>query len=295
MSKVYDYVTQEIIRKMKEEKVSPWQKPWIMGNQVNYVTQKPYRGVNTLLLSRSGEYLTFNQIKQKGGKIKKGSKSEMVIFFKPIDKSNKDSETDAENKDKYVVLRYYKVFHLSDIEGIESRMKAKQINNPIEEAENVIKNYKDCPDITYQEPDRAYYNKLNDKINVPGINQHKTAEEYYQTTFHEIIHSTGHEKRLSRFKDNEMVHFGSESYSKEELIAEIGAAMLAGITGIVNKTINNSVSYINSWIQQLENDSTLIVKAAAQAQKAADYIQGVEIIKAETSDQDKFQQLEKNI
>ena len=126
-NKVYDYITEEIIRKMKEEKIAPWQKPWI-GEQVNYVTQKPYRGVNTLLLKKSGEYLTFNQIKEKGGNLKKGSKSEIVIFFKPVhDKKIKNTERDEENKEKYVVLRYYRVFHLDDVEGLESK-SVKKIN-----------------------------------------------------------------------------------------------------------------------------------------------------------------------
>jgi antirestriction protein ArdC len=271
MSKVYDYVTQEIIRKMKEEKIAPWHKPWI-GNQVNYITQKPYRGVNTLLLKKSGEYLTWNQIKEKGGKLKKGSKSEMVIFFKPVEKKDKKrDEKNKKNKEKYIVLRYYKVFHLDDVEGLESKY-IKKINNPIKEAEKIIESYENKPRILNTEKNRAYYDIRFDKINVPSINNHEKSEEYYSTLFHEAIHSTGHKNRLSRFKENEIVNFGSESYSKEELIAEIGAAMLCGIAGIVDKTINNSVSYLDSWIKQLKNDSTLIVKAAAKAQEAADYI-----------------------
>lgn len=274
-NKVYDYVTQEIIRKMKEEKIAPWQKPWVVGNQVNYVTQKPYRGVNTLLLKKSGEYLTFNQIKAAGGSIKKGSKSEMVIFFKPVDKKTAASESDDEKKDKYVVLRYYKVFHISDTTGIKSKYKSKKINDPIIEAEEIIKNYKECPDIQNNGTNKAYYNPRLDYINIPSINNHNSSEEYYSTAFHEIIHSTGHKKRLGRFTDNKISAFGNESYSKEELVAEIGSAYLSGITGIVQKTIDNSVSYLNSWIKELENDSTLIVKAAAAAQKAADYIQNI--------------------
>ncbi|MEN8908114.1 MAG: zincin-like metallopeptidase domain-containing protein, partial [Clostridiales bacterium] len=259
-NKVYDYVTQEIIRKIKEEKIVPWQKPWI-GEQVNYVTQKHYRGVNTLLLKKSGEYLTFSQIKEKGGELKKGSKGEMVIFFKPLEKEKKDKKS----KEKYIVLRYYKVFHLDDVEGLESKY-VKKINNPIKEAENIINNYEDKPRIVNIEQNRAYYDMFSDKINVPLISNHKTSEDYYSTLFHEAIHSTGYKERIGRFKENEIMNFGSDVYSKEELIAEIGAAMLCGIAGIIDKTINNSVSYLDSWIKQLENDSTLIVKAAAAAQ-----------------------------
>jgi antirestriction protein ArdC len=276
-NKVYDYVTERIIEKMKEEKIAPWQVPWTMGigNQINYITRKPYRGVNTLLLSKPGEYLTFNQIKEKGGKIKKGSKSEMVIFFKPV--KQKTDEEDEEQKNQYVVLRYYKVFHLDNVEGIKSKIEPKEKinNNSITKAENIIKNYKDCPKIVHNNPSEAYYNIGLDYINTPDINSCRSSESYYSTLFHEITHSTGSKKRLKRFKKGEKMKFGNEVYSKEELIAEIGSAMLCGITGIIDKTINNSVSYLDNWIKQLENDKTLIVKASAKAQASSDYILGI--------------------
>lgn len=272
-NKVYEYVTEEIIRKMKEEQIAPWHKPWIMGNQVNYVTQKPYTGVNTLLLSRSGEYLTFKQIKEKKGHLKKGSKSEMVIFFKKVDPKNEAAEVNPDDKG-YYVLRYYKVFHLSDVEGIESKLEDKPNldNEPIEAAEKIVTSYQDGPTIKHIHDNQAYYSSLMDIINTPDITRFNNVEEYYSTLFHEMIHSTGHKDRLNRWTGNYNHKFGSKDYSKEELVAEIGASMLCGVTGIIDTTIDNSVAYLNSWIQKLQNDSTLIVSAAAQAQKACKLI-----------------------
>ena len=99
--------------------------------------------------------------------------------------------------------------------------------------------------------------------------------EYYSTLFHELVHSTGHSTRLDRFKDALPAHFGSQSYSKEELVAEMGAAFLCGSSGIVDRVIDNSAAYIASWTRRLKKDPKLVVMAAAQAQKAADYIQDV--------------------
>ncbi|MBN1467204.1 MAG: DUF1738 domain-containing protein [Fusobacteriaceae bacterium] len=276
-NKVYDYVTERIIEKMKEDNIAPWQIPWIIGigNQINYVSRKPYRGINTLLLKRPGEYLTAKQIKEEGGHIKKGSKSEMVIFYKPVNGDTEDKE-EEEQKDNYFILRYYRVFHINETEGIESKIEPEEKikNNPIEEAENILKKYKNRPEIKHSDSTKAYYNITKDYINVPDISNFRDSESYYTTLLHEIIHSTGSKKRLMRFKEGEIMKFGNEVYSKEELVAEIGAAMLSGVCGIINETIDNSVSYIKSWIEKLQNDTTLIVKAAAKAQAASDYILG---------------------
>jgi antirestriction protein ArdC len=100
-----------------------------------------------------------------------------------------------------------------------------------------------------------------------------SAEEFYATSFHELVHSTGHKSRLDR---PEITHEGimlADSYSKEELVAEMGAAFLANICGIDGKTFNNSVAYVQGWMKRIKDDKRLIVKAASQAQKAADFIQ----------------------
>jgi len=130
------------------------------------------------------------------------------------------------------------------------------------------------PTLHYEEP-RAYYRPLTDAINMPRPELFDSPEKYYSTLFHEMTHSTGHERRLNRSTLTDLCPFGSTSYSKEELVAEMGAAFLCGVCGIKNRTIDNSAAYIASWLRVLKNDKQMVILAAAQAQRAADFIQGV--------------------
>lgn len=277
MNKVYQYVTERIIKKMEQGEI-PWEKGWMHIPALNYVTRKPYKGINKLLLD-GGEYLTFNQVQQLGGKVKKGAKAEMVVFYtsytKTITMTNTETGEEEEKEVSIPVLKYYNVFNLKDVEGIPSKLKKIQ-HEPIKEAEEVISRYKTCPEIVHDNPDKACYYPIRDIINVPEKGLFKDINEYYSTLFHEMVHSTGHEKRLKRFDNSPDEHmFGSDSYSKEELVAEIGAAMLCEHVGILNRTIDNSAAYLQSWIKVLKNDMTLIVHAASKAQKAVDYILNV--------------------
>jgi antirestriction protein ArdC len=264
---IHEMVTDKIIEKL-EQGIVPWRKPWRNGGAVNWKTQKPYRGINCMLLA-DGEYATFKQITEAGGKVKKGAKSEIVVFWKWIEK-----EENGE-KERIPLLRYYNVFNvLTQAEGLESKREEQTFDhNPIEACENIIKGYIGKPKM-FNLRDGAWYKPLPDYINVPPISDFPNVEEYYATTFHEMIHSTGHSDRLNREGINTVASFGSEDYSKEELVAEIGAAMLSGVAMIDMSTFENSVSYINSWLKVLKNDKTLLVKAGSQSQKAVDYILG---------------------
>ncbi|KAB2329418.1 ArdC family protein [Bacillus mesophilum] len=267
---VYEIVTQNIIEKL-ENGVIPWRKPWTNANAVNWVTQKPYRGINVMLLE-PGEYATFKQIKDAGGKVKKGAKSQIIVFWNWMDKKDPDTG----EIEKIPFLRYYRVFEINtQVDGLNSKRESIEYDHdPIQKAEEIKKGYINSPDITYM-PGRAVYYPTLDKINCPPIKDFKVAEEHYSVLFHEMIHSTGHQTRLKRKGITTAgVAFGDEVYSKEELVAELGASMLCGVAGIDNHTIENSASYIQSWLRQLKDDSRMIVQAAAQAQKAADYILG---------------------
>lgn len=266
---VYEIVTERIIEKLKKGEI-PWRKPWNSYPAVNWVTQKLYRGINQLLLE-PGEYATWNQIKKAGGHVKKGAKSHMVTFWKLIEVKNEDEEGVVET---IPFLRYYRVFNIKDCEGIESRRKVETFDHdPIEEAEKIIEGYPDAPEITFA-PGRAFYRPSDDIISIPEKSDFEQVEEYYSTIFHEMVHSTGHKKRLGRNGVTKLSAFGSHEYSKEELVAEIGAAMLCGLAGIEQETLDNSAAYVQGWLKKLEGDSKFIVSAASQAQKAADYIAG---------------------
>ncbi|WP_079524973.1 MULTISPECIES: ArdC family protein [Halobacillus] len=268
--KIYEMITNQIIKKLEEGTV-PWKKPFKNGVAINWKTQNPYRGINTMLLE-GGEYATFKQIKESGGKVKKGEKSQIVVFWKWLEVE--DEETEKEKKIPF--LRYYRVFEINtQVEGLESKRDTESYNhNPIEEAEKIKREYVNAPSFSFISG-AAYYKPFEDKVNVPPIKDFEDVNKYYSTLFHELIHSTGHKERLSREGITGTIKFGSENYSKEELIAELGASMLCGVTGIENTTIDNSASYIQSWLRALKNDKTLIIRASQQAQKASDYIQGL--------------------
>lgn len=277
---VYGIVTEKILKAL-EEGVVPWQKPWVgTGAAINYISRKPYKGVNTLLLDQPGEYLTFKQCAALGGKIKKGEKAQMIVFFT----FSEHKEKDANGDDKittFPVLKYYSVFHITQCEGIESKLEPPSPNaNPLLEGETIIDGYISRSGVGFEAvkgSDRAFYRPSEDRVVVPHISQYKLVEEYYSTTFHELTHSTGHSSRLKRFgeKNDGVAAFGDEVYSKEELIAEIGSSMLMSIAGIERpETFQNSASYLQSWLDVLKGDKRLIVTAANAAQKAVDCILG---------------------
>jgi len=270
---VYKIVTDRIIAKLKQG-VVPWRKPWVNGQPpvaVNWTTQKPYRGINQWLLE-PGEYATFKQIAEAGGRVRKGEKAQIVVFWNWIEKE--DEETGEVEKIPF--LRYYNVFEINtQVEGLQSKRKPVQTfdHDPIEAGEKIVRGYADCPEIRYASG-RAYYHKALDYIVVPPLIDFPNPNEFYSVLFHEMVHSTGHPDRLNRKGVAIPAAFGDKDYSKEELVAELGAAMLCSLAGIEDATINNSAAYIQNWLEQLGNDSKLIVYAAAQAQKAVDYITG---------------------
>jgi antirestriction protein ArdC len=275
---VYEMVTERILNQLKEGTI-PWQKPWT-GSQdgaYNYVSGKAYSVLNQMILKHEDAYLTFKQIQELGGKLKKGSKAEIVTFWKmlPIEEVNKDGE-----KVKKVIpfLRYYNVFWIGDTEGIERKDIQRIEHNPEEEAENIINLYMNSENHPSLQRDktsnRAYYSPLQDKVVVPEIGQYEHVEEYYSTLFHELTHSTGAKSRLNRIKIG-IAHFGNEEYSKEELVAEIGAATLVNMAGLeTEKSFNNSAAYIEGWSKALKDNVKMIVEASSKAAKAVNYILG---------------------
>jgi antirestriction protein ArdC len=276
MANVYNYVTDKIIEELQKGNI-PWQKNWKGQKAINYVTRKEYHGINTLLLPFPGEYLTFKQCTELNGKVKKGEKSHMIVFYKWIKEKDQDG-----NINEYPLLNYYNVFHISQCEGIDSKceeFKPENENNIIQEAENIINNYVLREGIKYNimiGSDRAYYQPSTDEVVLPDMKQFDTAESFYATAFHELTHSTGNEKRLKRIDNMKSHKFGSKDYSKEELIAEIGSAYLNNQIGIDNTAVfKNSVAYIQSWLKALKDDVKLITIAAGAAQKAVNYINNI--------------------
>jgi antirestriction protein ArdC len=284
---VYQLVTDLIIEKL-ESGIIPWRKPWNdYGAAVNYISKKPYRGINQLILNGlhiKPFYLTFKQAISLGGRVKKGTKSIPVTYWNFIYRNKETnrrisgdmvSSYPADLILKTAFLKYYRVFNIDDVLHVDfdiPDLSSEVDNYSIDRCEAVFFQMKDCPEIRHKE-NQAYYNPVYDFINTPPIELFKSSELYYSILHHELVHSVGHPKRLNRFDGNEISAFNSTNYSKEELIAEIGAAFLNGYTGILNDdTLNDSSAYIQGWLSKLRNDKKFIVEASAKAQKAVDYI-----------------------
>jgi antirestriction protein ArdC len=277
MPTVYEIVTQNVIEQL-EKGVAPWRKPRTASIPRNLISKRPYRGLNVFMLAGQGYgspyWLTFNQAKQLRAHVRQGEKSTLVSFWKFDEYAKENAQThETENKTS-VLLRYYRVFNLEQCDGLSAlRGDDRKPVNPIAECEGIVNHMPNAPQI--ERDSHAFYRPIADTVGMPSRNSFDTAEAYYSTLFHELTHSTGHKSRLNRFEENATDHqFGSDSYSREELVAEMGAAMLAGITGISHATLSNSASYLQTWINRLKSDSRLIISAASQAQKAADYILG---------------------
>ena len=277
---VYEMVTERIIKQLEQGTI-PWQKPWtgVRSGAFNRVSKKSYSLINQAILEKPGEYATFKQWKNLGGHIKKGAKSEIVVFWKIIDVEEKNDKGEIEKK-KLPLLRYYNVFNISQVEGVEPlKEKLNTEIEPIEEADRIIKDYVDREQLVFNEckSNRAYYAPLIDTVVVPLKEQFMSTPEWYGTTFHELVHSSGSKNRLNRLETSNLASFGSETYSKEELVAEIGSASILNYLGIETKgTFQNSASYIESWLQVLRNDNKFIVSASSKAEKAVNYILGIE-------------------
>lgn len=279
---LYKEITDKIIAQL-EKGVVPWHKPWIASRSgkeiISHSTGKGYSFLNTMLISRPGEYATFNQIKAEGGSVKKGAKSEQIYFWKMLQVTEKDKNGNEEKK-QVPFLQYYNVFNLDDCEGIEPKYlkpvedkpKIGEGNKRINKAEAVAKAYIKREKISFKEKDEdcAFFRPSTDYVQVPLFECFEKANEYYATLFHELTHSTGVEKRLKRDMKG---HFGNKDYSKEELVAECGSAMALSRLGFdIEKTFDNSVAYIKSWLKVLNDDPKMVVSAAGKAEKAVDFI-----------------------
>ncbi|OGO78512.1 MAG: hypothetical protein A2Y23_00025 [Clostridiales bacterium GWB2_37_7] len=281
-TKVYEVINSKIMELLKQGTV-PWRKSWHAASNYpkNLISKKEYRGINIFLLGcqqySSSYWLTFKQATEKGGHVRKGEKSTPVIFWKWIDRKDADGADGEESigNGKVPILRYYNVFNICQVEGIEAPPSPETTMNPftpIERAEQIIAGMPMRPEIRHG--GNACYSPMLDYIKLPEPSAFQSPEEYYSTAFHELAHSTGHASRVGRKGILEPSYFGSHEYSKEELVAEMGAAFLCGHAGIEQEVLENSAAYISGWLKALKNDKKLLVMAAAQAQHASDYILG---------------------
>lgn len=293
---VYQIVTDRIIASLKEG-IIPWEKPWkaptFAGGSFprNFVTGKPYRGVNVFLLwgtsFSSPFWLTFKQAQELGGNVRKGEKGSQIVFYKQLQgrkETKEENRTPVEGRkddDRApFILTYYTVFNVEQCDGLTIPTVEPAPTLPVdadEACEAIVSGWAGRPTIRTEEVNegRAYYRPATDSVHLPARFRFIDTAHYYATLFHELVHSTAHESRLARKFGNS---FGDELYSKEELVAETGAAFLCAFAGIATKhTEQNTTAYIQNWISKLEQDNRLIVQAAASAQRAVDLIMGLHL------------------
>jgi antirestriction protein ArdC len=285
----YQEVTDTVIKALEEGTVI-WQSSWNdAGLPKNITTGINYRGWNIFWLNfhtmlkgyQAPFYLTYKQAQQLGGTIKKGESGTKIVYWATIelkrDAENIDEIAVDEVKQTRLVPKAHTVFNIAQTEGIEFPSMTPIIKSPLQKiaaCEQVVAEMPTKP-IIITGGASAYYSPVSDTVVVPSLDSSTSSEGYYSTLFHELAHSTGHENRLNRKELVNSDGFGNSNYAKEELTAEMTAAFLCAITGIHQPTIANSAAYIQNWLKALRNDKTLIIKAAAQAQRAADYIMSI--------------------
>jgi antirestriction protein ArdC len=279
-SRAYDVVTDRIIAAL-DSGVVPWRKPWSLapGQRPHNVTSKrTYTGINALVLGLAGytdpRWITYRKAVELGGHVRRGQKSTPVVLWKPFEREVENDDGGTEVK-TYWLLRYYSVFNVEQCDGLElPAIETPEPFDPIAAAETIVAGMPNRPSIAHNGADSAFYRPSEDTVHLPPRTAFDGTGEYYSTVFHELGHSTGHRTRLDRHGlERGIAPFGSPTYSKEELVAEFAAAFLCNEAGIEN-TIDNSAAYVQGWAKKLRTNKRLVVTAASQGQRAADYILG---------------------
>ena len=286
---VYERVTQQVIELLSQG-VVPWQKGWDahVGPPRNGVSGRHYRGFNVFVLSLAGfespYWFTPRQVNGLDAHIRKGERVRWVQFFKPWApaKGSGGDEEEAARRKGYLIVRAYRLVNLDQCAGpgMERFRDAHREDEPVRHdnariaaCENIVDGMPGRPALRFG-GNRACYRLHSDAVELPRLDAFVSSEEFYSTVFHELTHSTGHPDRLNRKTLVDGTPFRSPTYSREELVAEMGAAFLCATAGIADPTLQNSAAYIDGWLACLRSDPKALIVAGAQAQKAADYVLG---------------------
>lgn len=277
-AEIHREIADKVIQAMQEHG-SNWTKSWTVSagdGPLSMSTKKNYQGINWLILSMaravggysSGHWATYKQWKAMGAQVRKGEQSEMVILYKPI--VVKDNETGEDKSIK--LLKSFNVFNADQVDGYDApTVTAGHVDMPDTVADTFAIDA--GATITNADPSGAFYVPSRDFINMPKQCQFDSPEAYSATLLHELTHWTGHKSRLDR---NFTTGSGTKDYAAEELVAELGAAMLCGSLGISPEPRDDHAQYLNHWIERLKNEPKAIFTAAAKAQAAANYCHEVQ-------------------
>jgi antirestriction protein ArdC len=261
---------------------APWQCPYLSG-MMSMQSQKPYQGVNALVLSataaiegyQSRWWITFKRAKELGGYVKKGEKGTAVFkwVWRTIEneKETKTGEIEIEAKIFGMLLYAGTVFNLDQCQNIDPPEETIRQNDPLKQCEEIYQNMSNKPSLRHA-PEVPCYLPSKDMISIAPLQNFQSSETYYSTFFHELTHSTGHISRLARKETILFNRFGSHDYSVEELVAEFGSAFLCTHCGIEKPVIENSAAYLRGWAKRLQKDKKFVVMVAQRAQRAVEFI-----------------------
>jgi antirestriction protein ArdC len=288
-SDIYTRITNKIVADL-EHGVRPWFKPWNVGHIAGRITRPqrhngiPYKGINVIMLWSAAVakgyscplWLTFKQALELGGAVRRGETGELVVYADRI----KRTEIDAKGEElerKIPFLKGYTVFNAEQCEGLPVQYNAKSETpalDTIQRLETADRFFAATGADIRHGGTRAYYAEGADFVQMPPFETFRDAESYAATLAHELTHWTKHDKRLAR--DMGRTKWGNEGYAREELVAELGSAFLCADIGITPETREDHAAYISSWLKVLKDDKRLVFSAATQAQRAADYLHGLQ-------------------
>lgn len=291
-SDVYTRVTDKIVAEL-EKGVRPWMKPWNAEHAAGRISKplrhngQAYNGINILMLwSAAMEkdfsapiWMTFRQAKELGANVRKGEKGELVVYANKLTRTE-ENDRGEEVEQTIPYMKGYTVFNVEQIEGLPAHyyQLAEPVLDPVQRIEHAEQFFAATGAEIRHGGNQAYYMIGEDRVQLPPFESFKDAESYYATMAHEVTHWTRHPKRLDRSFGRKT--WGDEGYAQEELVAELGAAFLCADLEITPEVRDDHVAYIESWLKVLKNDKRAIFTAAAHAQRAADFLNGLQVTAA---------------
>jgi antirestriction protein ArdC len=286
---VYQKITDQIVGEL-EKGVRPWLKPWNAEHAAGRITRPlrgngiPYRGINILMLwSAAMEkgfaapiWMTFKQALEFNAHVRKGEQGSLVVYADKIIRAETDADTGEESERAIPFMKGYTVFNVEQIDGLPERFyaKAEPRGESVQRIERVEAFFAATGAVVRHGGNRAYYSIGTDHVQMPPIEAFRDAESYYATRAHETTHWTRHKSRLDR--DFGRKRFGDEGYAIEELVAELGSAFLSADLDLMPEVRDDHAAYIASWIKVLKDDKRAIFSAASHAQRAADFLHGLQ-------------------
>ncbi|MAL77670.1 MAG: antirestriction protein [Sneathiella sp.] len=286
---VYTRITDKIVSDL-EQGVRTWLKPWNAEHAAGRITRplrhngQPYNGINILMLWATAVergfaapiWMTFKQAKELGAHVRKGEKGSLVVYANTITRTELDVDTGKEEERDIPFMKGYSVFNVEQVEGLPAHFYAvaEPQLDPVQRIDHAEKFFAATSADIRHGGNQAYYAVSSDYVQMPPFEAFRDAESYYATLAHETTHWTRHPKRLDR--DFGRKRFGDEGYAMEELVAELGSAFLAADLGLTPEVREDHAAYIGSWLKVLKNDKRAIFTAAAHAQRAADFLQGLQ-------------------